>query len=153
MLHSALGSPCTPHRICPGFFLHLSQAGEPCLWGVSVLWLSSDSPRGQFPSRKKRSCLCLVAQSCLTLCSSMDYSPRGSSVHGILQARILEWIAISFSQGIFPTQGSNPHLLHLAGGFFTAEPLEMPMPYIYVYVGIHICTQAYFKTLLIFFKN
>ena len=34
------------------------------------------------------------------------------TVHGILQARILEWVAISFSRGIFPTQGSNLHLLH-----------------------------------------
>ena len=39
----------------------------------------------------------LVTQSCLILCNPMDYSPPGSSVHGILQARILEWIAISFS--------------------------------------------------------
>ena len=38
-----------------------------------------------------------------------QYSPAGSSVHGILQARRLEWIAISFSMGIFPTQGSNLH--------------------------------------------
>ena len=35
------------------------------------------------------------------------------SVHGIFQARILEWVTISFSKGIFPTKGSNPHLLHL----------------------------------------
>ena len=41
----------------------------------------------------------LVAQSCLTLCDSMDYSPPGSSVHGILQARTLEWVAIPFSRG------------------------------------------------------
>ena len=41
----------------------------------------------------------LVTQSCLTLCDPMDYSPLGSSVHGILQARILEWVAISFSRG------------------------------------------------------
>ena len=40
----------------------------------------------------------------------MDYSPPGSSVHGILQARMLERVAISFSTGIFPTQGSNPSL-------------------------------------------
>ena len=38
-----------------------------------------------------------VAQSCLTLCNPMDYSLPGSSIHGILQARILEWVAISFS--------------------------------------------------------
>ena len=40
-----------------------------------------------------------VAQLCLTLCDSMDYSLPGSSVHGILQARVLEWAAISFSRG------------------------------------------------------
>ena len=41
----------------------------------------------------------LAAQSCPTLCDPMDYSPPGSSVHGILQARILEWVAMSFSRG------------------------------------------------------
>jgi len=41
--------------------------------------------------------VCLVTQSCLTLCHPMDCSPPGSSVHGILQARILEWVAIPFS--------------------------------------------------------
>ena len=41
----------------------------------------------------------LVTQSCLTLCNPVDYSPPGSSIHGILQARILEWVAISFSRG------------------------------------------------------
>ena len=40
----------------------------------------------------------VCAESCLTLCNSMDCSPPGSSVHGILQARILEWVAISFSR-------------------------------------------------------
>ena len=40
-----------------------------------------------------------VAQSCLTLCDPMDCSPPGSSIHGIPQARILEWVAISFSRG------------------------------------------------------
>ena len=38
-------------------------------------------------------------QSCLTLCNPMDYSPSGSSVHGILQARIVKWVAISSSRG------------------------------------------------------
>ena len=41
----------------------------------------------------------LVAQSCPTLCDPTDYSPLGSSVHGILQARVLEWVAVSFSRG------------------------------------------------------
>ena len=39
----------------------------------------------------------LVTQSCPTLCNLVDYSPPGSSVHGILQARILEWVAVPFS--------------------------------------------------------
>ena len=41
--------------------------------------------------------LCLVAQSRPTLCDPMDSDPPGSSVHGISQARVLEWVAISFS--------------------------------------------------------
>ena len=41
----------------------------------------------------------LVIQSCPTLCNPMDCSPTGSSDHGIFQARILEWVAISFSRG------------------------------------------------------
>ena len=40
----------------------------------------------------------LVTQSCLTLCDPLDCSPLGSSVHGILQARILGWVAIPFSR-------------------------------------------------------
>ena len=42
---------------------------------------------------------CEVAQSHPTLCDSVDCSPPGSSVHGVLQARILEWVGISFSRG------------------------------------------------------
>ena len=47
-----------------------------------------------------------VAQSCPTLSDPMDRSPPGSSVHGIFQARVLEWGAIAFSE-------LNPSLLHL----------------------------------------
>ena len=43
--------------------------------------------------------VCLVTQSCSSLCHPMDYSPPGSSGHGILQARILEQVAIHFSRG------------------------------------------------------
>ena len=60
----------------------------------------------------------LVAQLCPTLCNSMDCSPPGSSVHGISQARILEWVAISFSR-----ESSWPRhqiqVFHIAGRFFT----------------------------------
>ena len=47
----------------------------------------------------KHICVCEVSQSCPTLCDPVDCSPPGSSVHGILQARILEWVAISFFRG------------------------------------------------------
>ena len=67
--------------------------------------------------------MCSVAKLCLTLCDLMDCGPPGSSVQGILQARILEWAAISFSQGILPTQGSNPRLPH-----WQADPLEDSQP-------------------------
>jgi len=42
----------------------------------------------------------LVTQLCLTLCDLMDCSPPGFSVHGILQATVLEWVAISFSMDL-----------------------------------------------------
>ena len=60
----------------------------------------------------------LVAQSCLTLCDPMDYSLLGFSVHGILQARILEWIAIPFSRGT--SQPRDRTLVScITGRFFT----------------------------------
>ena len=55
---------------------------------------------GKSNSRGVLGCFCCsVAQSCPTFCNPMDYSSPGSSVHGILQARILEWVAIPFSKG------------------------------------------------------
>ena len=60
-------------------------------------------------------------QSCPTLCNPMDHSPPGSSVRGILQARILEWVAMPSSRG-FPDPGIEPASLispALTGGFFT----------------------------------
>ena len=56
---------------------------------------SSNHNSGKMPFRKERS---EVAQSRPTLCDPMDCSPTGSSVHGIFQAWILEWVAISFSR-------------------------------------------------------
>ena len=46
-------------------------------------------------------CVCSGTILCPTLCNPMDYSPPGSSIHGIFQARILEWVAIPFSKGPF----------------------------------------------------
>ena len=65
----------------------------------------------------------VCAHSCLTLCNPMDYSLSGFSVHGIFQARILEWVAISSSRGSSESRDSaslaSPAL---AGRFFTTEP-------------------------------
>ena len=60
------------------------------------------------------------------LCSPMDCSLPGSSVHGIFQARILEWVAIFLLQGIFPTQRSNLQLLHLL--YCQADSLPLVPP-------------------------
>ena len=56
--------------------------------------------------------VCLITQSCLTLCDPRDCSLLGSSVYGIFQTKILEWVAIPFSSVIFWTQGSNPRFLY-----------------------------------------
>ena len=59
-------------------------------------------------------CVCAkLLHLCPIPCDLVDCSLPGSSVHGILQARILEWVAIHCLQGIFLTQGSNPSFLHL----------------------------------------
>ena len=58
----------------------------------------------------------------------MNYSPPGSSLHGILQARVLEWVAVP-SAGDLPGPGFEPMSLTppaLAGGFFTTEPPGKP---------------------------
>ena len=74
----------------------------------------------------------LVAQSCLSLCDCMDCSPPGSSVHWILQVRTLEWVAISFSRGIFPTQGSNLGLLHCKQMLYPLNHQGSPMRHLEV---------------------
>ena len=66
-----------------------------------------------YPHQKMKEVKMLVAQSCLNVCDRMDCSQAGSSVFGISQARILQWVAIwVVFQGIFLTQGSNMGLLH-----------------------------------------
>ena len=60
-------------------------------------------------------CVYSATQLCSTLCDPMDCGLPDSSVQGIFQMRILEWVAISSSRGIFPTQGSNLCLLCLLG--------------------------------------
>ena len=61
-----------------------------------------------------------VTHSHPTLCNTMDYSPPGSSVHGISQARILEWVAIPSPADLFNPR-IEPVSLALVGGFFATE--------------------------------
>ena len=69
----------------------------------------------------------LSLQSCPTLCNPMGCSLPGSPVHGLLQARILTDVGCrALLQGIFPTQGSNPCLLHLLHWQAGSLPLEPP---------------------------
>ena len=59
-----------------------------------------------------------VAQWCLTLCDPMDYT-----AHGVLQARILEWVAFPFSRGNLPNPGIGPKSPRLQADSFPAKPL------------------------------
>ena len=114
-----------------------------CWWGTGILsyfrrqrgipWWSSgwDSvlslPRAWVLSQvgKLRSCklyMCAKSvQSCLTLCDPMEYSPPGSSVHGILQARVLEWVAMPSSRGSSQPRGWTQVSCIGRSGFFTAS--------------------------------
>jgi len=68
-------------------------------------------------------CLCSVAQLCPTLCKPMDCSLPGSSIHGILPARTLEWVAISYSRrsSQLKDQTHISYISCITGGVFTAE--------------------------------
>ena len=99
-------------------------------------WIRNSSSDGEWAGVLASSfsqCV-LVTQSCPTLCNPVDCSPPGSSVHGILQARILEWVAIPFSRG-----SSQPRdwtgISCIADGLFTSwatrEALLHPEPWLY----------------------
>ena len=66
----------------------------------------------------KRYVCVLIAQSCLTLCNPTDSDPPGSSVHEILQARILDWVVIPFSRG-FSQPRDQTQVSCIVGRFFT----------------------------------
>ena len=83
---------------CPG--AGRLSGGSVCL--LFSLWQAPNrnagchSPEPQMSIWKPDSKCVFVAQSCPTLCDPVDRNPPGSSIHGVLQARILEWVAISF---------------------------------------------------------
>ena len=68
-----------------------------------IRWQNHSFSQSLYPygtkSHLRFCCGCLTAKSCLTFCTLMDCSPLGCSAYGISQARILEWVAISFSRG------------------------------------------------------
>ena len=70
--------------------------------------------------------VCLFIKSCLTLYYPMNCSFPGCSIHGLSQARILEWVAISFSRDL-PDPGIKHTSPVFGGGFFTMEPPEEPI--------------------------
>ena len=83
-----------------------------------------------------------VAQSCLTLCDPMNCSLPGSSVHGILQAVVLEWIAISFSRG---SSQSRAIVYRLFTVWATRESICLLLCYILDFSG-----NSQFRSLLLF---
>ena len=102
-------------------FLQMASRPElplPALFTLRLCGVSDRSERSC--SMVLLVCMCSVAHSCPTFCNPMDRSPPGSSIHGIVQARILEWVVISFSRG-----SSSPRDLTciscIAGEFFTTS--------------------------------
>ena len=69
-----------------------------------------------------------VAQLCPTLCDPMDCSLPGSSLHGVLQARVLEWVAIFLLQGNLPDPGIEPRSPAFQADALTSEPPGKLMP-------------------------
>ena len=96
ILHSRGQYSSTLTNLGPG----ARQPGTPSI-PESTHWfkLSDSKPLSCYPASPTLLVQCSVTQSCLTLWDPMDCSPPGSSVHGILQAGILEWVAISSSRG------------------------------------------------------
>ena len=95
--------------------------------GIKVWYFLSSSQSRPLKTRRASSPRSELAQSCLTLCNPVDCSPPGSSVHGILQARMLEWVAISFS-GDLPDPGIKPRSPALQADALTSEPPGNPPP-------------------------
>ena len=90
--------------------------------------------------------MCLCVHFCLTLCDPIFCSLPDSSVHGIFQARRLEWAALSLLQGIFPIQGSNLHLLCLLHCQVDSLPLShQGSPMLWAK-----CCTAFFQLILVF---
>ena len=88
-------------------------------------------------------CVCLVVQSCPAHCEPMDYSPPGSSVHGIFQAKLLEQVAIPVSQDL-PNPGFEPRS---PTAQVDSLPSETPRKPRNILVGSLVFLQGIFPTL------
>ena len=88
------------------------------------------------------STVCVRAQSGPTLCNPMDCSLPGSSVHGISQARILEWVAISFSRGSSQTR-DRTWVPCIAGKFFTIWAIRGLHSIMYACINTQVHTHIY----------
>ena len=107
-------------QLLPSYFTH---------GGVYISVLLS-----QFIPLSRRNCVCVcvcvcahvLTQSYPTLCSPMNCKLPGSSVHGIFQARLLEWVAISYSRGSSRPKDLTPTSWHLLQAFFTIAPPRKP---------------------------
>ena len=92
--------------------------------------LSGDYPLPPSPTPSRETDICTLhaksLQSCPTLCGPMDHSLPGSSVHGILSGKNTGMGCHALLQGIFPTQGLNPHLLCLLHWQADSFPLAPP---------------------------
>ena len=91
-------------------------------------------------------CCALSLQLCLTLCDPMDHSPPGFCVHGMFQARILEWIAISAFRGYSQPRDETyvSYISCTAGRFFTTESPGKPMLFTMIMKIFHmafLCRQ------------
>ena len=99
------------------------ETRSPAWWRISGYW------HRVLKSFTSSVTACLCVQSCPTLCHPMDYSLPGSSVWGIFQARILEWLAISFSEGSsWPWDWTRISCVSCITGILSpAEPSEKPV--------------------------
>ena len=105
--------------------LHSRQELSPALTEKHVIGEGRDKRELHFSYNFVIPCCCLIGKLCLTLCDPMDCSPPGFSVHGILQARTLEWAAISFSRGSSPPRDPTC-IFCIAREFFITEPPGKP---------------------------
>ena len=99
-------------------FYHNLKKREGRNWVCELAGQPGDKSLWDRASVNEACVLGLVAQSWPTVCDPMDCSPPGSSVCGILQAEMLEWVAISFSRGSSRSRDQT-WVSHIAGRFFT----------------------------------